>query len=170
MFAIIDSSSNHLWLKQTGIAAWTQQAAFFGIVAVPVGLLMIGGEFDLSAGVMTGVTAIVMALLVGKWHVNTWIAILITLAFAAAIGLINGYIVVADQAAELHRHARDVLRAPRREHRRRAAAQQREHADHGHHAHPAGLQQREVDLRQLVLLERLAPERLLDRDPVVHRA
>ena len=94
LFAITDSSSNHLWLKQTGIAAWTQQAAFFGIVAVPVGLLMIGGEFDLSTGVMTGVTAIVMALLVGKWHVNTWIAILITLAFATAIGLINGFIVV----------------------------------------------------------------------------
>ena len=94
MFAITDASSNHLWLKQTGVAAWTQQAAFFGIVAVPVGLLMIGGEFDLSAGVMTGVTAIVMALLVGKWHVNTWLAVLITLLFAAAIGLINGYIVV----------------------------------------------------------------------------
>src|SRR5437763_7510089 len=94
LFAITDSSASHLWLKQTGLAAWTQQAAFFGIVAVPVGLLMIGGEFDLSAGVMTGVTAIVMALLVGKWHVDTWIAIPITLAFAAAIGLINGYIVV----------------------------------------------------------------------------
>ena len=33
---------------------------------MPVGLLMIGGEFDLSTGVMTGVTAIVMALLVGN--------------------------------------------------------------------------------------------------------
>src|SRR5215470_15142456 len=50
LFAITDASSNNLWLKQTGLAAWTQQAAFFGIVAVPVGLLMIGGEFDLSAG------------------------------------------------------------------------------------------------------------------------
>src|SRR5205085_5941674 len=88
LFAITDSSASHLWLKQTGLAAWTQQAAFFGIVAVPVGLLMIGGEFDLSAGVMTGVTAIVMALLVGKWHVDTWIAIPITLAFAAALRLI----------------------------------------------------------------------------------
>ena len=94
LFAITDASSSHLWLKQTGLAAWTQQAAFFGIVAVPVGLLMIGGEFDLSAGVMTGVTAIVMALLVGKWHVDTWLAIIITLAFATAIGLINGYVVV----------------------------------------------------------------------------
>src|SRR5947209_13717507 len=94
MFGITDASSNHLWLKQTGLAAWTQQAAFFGIVAVPVGLLMIGGEFDLSAGVMTGVTAILMALLVGKWHWDTWTAIIATLVFATAIGLLNGYAVV----------------------------------------------------------------------------
>ncbi len=94
LFTITDSSSNHLWLKQTGLAAWTQQAAFFGILAVPVGLLMIAGEFDLSTGVMSGVTAIVMALLVGKYHWNTWLAILGTLVFASAVGLINGYVVV----------------------------------------------------------------------------
>jgi simple sugar transport system permease protein len=94
LFAITDSSSGHLWLKQTGIAAWTQQAAFFGILAVPVGLLMIGGEFDLSTGVMSGTTAIVMALLVGKYHWNAWIAILGTLVFATLVGLVNGYVVV----------------------------------------------------------------------------
>jgi simple sugar transport system permease protein len=94
LFAITDSSANHLWLKQTGLAAWTQQAAFFGIVAVPVGLLMIGGEFDLSTGVMTGVTAIVMALLVGKYHWSAWTAIIGTIVFATIIGLINGYVVV----------------------------------------------------------------------------
>src|SRR5947207_12694660 len=43
------------WLSDPGIAAgWTDQAAQYGIVAVPVALLMIGGEFDLSAGVMIG--------------------------------------------------------------------------------------------------------------------
>src|SRR5213075_182046 len=36
------------WLSDPGIAAgWTDQAAQYGIVAVPVALLMIGGEFDL---------------------------------------------------------------------------------------------------------------------------
>ncbi len=83
LFAITDSSANHLWLKQVGLAAWTQQAAFFGILAVPVGLLMIGGEFDLSTGVMSGVTAIVMALLVGKYHWDTWLAIVGTVVFAS---------------------------------------------------------------------------------------
>ena len=94
LFAITDASANHLWLKQVGLAAWTQQAAFFGILAVPVGLLMIGGEFDLSTGVMSGVTAIVMALLVGKYHWDTWLAIIGTIVFATIVGLINGIVVV----------------------------------------------------------------------------
>jgi simple sugar transport system permease protein len=94
LFTITDASASHLWLKQTGLAAWTQQAAFFGILAVPVGLLMIAGEFDLSTGVMSGTTAIVMALLVGKWHWDAWLAIIGTLVFAAAVGLLNGYVVV----------------------------------------------------------------------------
>jgi len=94
IFAAADSTSQHLWLTQTGVAAWSQQAAFFGIMAVPVGLLMIGGEFDLSAGVMTGATAIVMALLVGHLHWNAWLAIAGTFAFAAIVGLVNGLVVV----------------------------------------------------------------------------
>jgi Ribose/xylose/arabinose/galactoside ABC-type transport systems, permease components len=94
MFASADSSSNHLWLNQTGVAAWTQQAAFFGIMAIPVALLMIGGEFDLSTGVLTGATAIFMGLLVGKWGLNAWLAILLTFAASALVGLFNGYVVV----------------------------------------------------------------------------
>ena len=94
LFAYADSSAKHLWLAQTGLAAWTQQAAFFGIMAVPVALLMIGGEFDLSTGVLTGATAILMGLLIGKWHLNAWLAIVITLAAAALIGLANGYLVI----------------------------------------------------------------------------
>jgi simple sugar transport system permease protein len=93
LFAATDSTPQHLWLTQVGLAAWSQQAAFFGIMAVPVGLLMIGGEFDLSAGVMTGATAIVTALLVGRLHWNAWLAIAATFAFAALIGLLNGFVV-----------------------------------------------------------------------------
>ena len=94
IFAGFDATANHLWLSQTGLAAWSQQAAFFGIMAVPVGLLMIGGEFDLSTGVMTGATALVMALLIGHEHWNAWLAIVGTLVFAALIGLLNGFVVV----------------------------------------------------------------------------
>ncbi|HEX6520830.1 MAG TPA: ABC transporter permease [Streptosporangiaceae bacterium] len=82
----------HLWLSQTGLASWSQQASFYGIMAVPVGLLMVGGEFDLSAGVMTGATAILMGLLIGHLHWNAWLAIVATLVFGALIGLLNGFV------------------------------------------------------------------------------
>ncbi|HEY3749843.1 MAG TPA: ABC transporter permease [Pseudonocardiaceae bacterium] len=92
LFAVTDQQG--LWLTQTGFQSWSQQAAFFGIMAVPVGLLMIGGEFDLSTGGMTGFTAIITALLVGQLHWNAWAAIVVTFVFAALIGLLNGYVVV----------------------------------------------------------------------------
>ena len=94
LFALADSSSNHLWLTQVGLAAWSQQAAFFGIMSVPVGLLMIAGEFDLSTGVMTGATAITMGLLMNNLHWNAWLAIAGTVVLAGVVGLMNGVIVV----------------------------------------------------------------------------
>jgi len=92
LFSITDQQ--HLWLTQTGFESWAQQAAFFGIMAVPVGLLMIGGEFDLSTGGMTGFTAIITALLISRLHWNAWLAIVVTFVVAALVGLLNGYVVV----------------------------------------------------------------------------
>src|SRR2546425_11667242 len=49
------------WIGDPGIASgWTDQAAQYGIVAVPVALLMIGGEFDLSAGVVMGSSGLLL--------------------------------------------------------------------------------------------------------------
>jgi simple sugar transport system permease protein len=93
LFTVTDATSNHLWTSQAGFAAWSQTASFFGIMAVPVGLLMIAGEFDLSTGVMTGATSIVMGVFIGLLHWNAWIAVLLTSVFSVGIGLINGIVV-----------------------------------------------------------------------------
>jgi simple sugar transport system permease protein len=93
VFSVTDATPNHLWTSPAGIAAWSQTASFFGIMAVPVGLLMIAGEFDLSTGVMTGATSIVMGVFIGILHWNAWIAVLITVAFSVGVGLINGIVV-----------------------------------------------------------------------------
>jgi simple sugar transport system permease protein len=77
-----------------GAANWTDVASTLGIPAVAVALLMIGGEFDLSAGVMTGSAGLVMGLLATELDFNIWPAILVTLLFAAAVGFINGVVVV----------------------------------------------------------------------------
>src|SRR3989475_5582075 len=83
------------WLGDPGIAAsWSDQAAQYGIIAVPVALLMIGGEFDLSAGVMIGSSGLLLGYLVTHAHMNIWPAMAIVLVFGLVIGFINGITVV----------------------------------------------------------------------------
>jgi simple sugar transport system permease protein len=77
-----------------GMANWTDVASTLGIMAVVVALLMIGGEFDLSAGVMTGTTGLFMGILTTEAGFAMWPAIVLTLLFAAAVGFVNGFMVV----------------------------------------------------------------------------
>ena len=111
------------WLSDFAIwSQWLDQSAQYGIVAVPVALLMIGGEFDLSAGVMIGSSGLLLGLLTTRADWNVWPSIAVVLLFGMAIGFINGYTVVTDEAAELHRHAGHVLHPAGRQPRRHAEA------------------------------------------------
>jgi simple sugar transport system permease protein len=92
MFVFADQSGEFFTLG--GLARWTEVASYTGIMAIAVGVLMIGGEFDLSAGVMVGSTGLFLGLLITKLHLDTWLAVFMTLIFAALIGAMNGYIVV----------------------------------------------------------------------------
>jgi simple sugar transport system permease protein len=78
----------------SGMARWTDVASTLGIMAVAVALLMIGGEFDLSAGVMTGSTGLLMGLLATDLELNVWLAIVLTFLFAALVGFVNGTMVI----------------------------------------------------------------------------
>jgi simple sugar transport system permease protein len=83
------------WISDPGIyAGWTDQAAQFGIVAVPVALLMIGGEFDLSAGAMIGSSGLLLGYLATYQDVNIWPAMGLVLLFGLAVGFLNGIVVV----------------------------------------------------------------------------
>jgi simple sugar transport system permease protein len=77
-----------------GVSNWLDPASLFGISSVAVALLMIGGEFDLSAGVMTASTGLVAGLIGTQTGLNIWFSLLIALVFAVAIGVLNGLIVV----------------------------------------------------------------------------
>src|SRR4051794_37773220 len=65
-------TQNSLFLKLDGISNWTDVASTIGIPAVVVALLMIGGEFDLSAGVMTGSAGPGPGLLPPQPALNIW--------------------------------------------------------------------------------------------------
>jgi simple sugar transport system permease protein len=92
--AIFFWTQNSLFLKLDGISNWTDVASTIGIPAVFVALLMIGGEFDLSAGVMTGSAGLMVGILGIKLDMNIWLAIVLTLMAATTVGFLNGYMVM----------------------------------------------------------------------------
>jgi len=92
LFASTDTTGNFANLG--GIAGWTDIAAPIGIVGIAVALLMIGGEFDLSSGVLVGTTGLLIGMLVTNVGLDIWSSIGIALVFAAFIGFVNGYVVI----------------------------------------------------------------------------
>ncbi|GAA4213254.1 ABC transporter permease [Actinocatenispora rupis] len=88
-FALLSST----FRSADGVANWLDPASTLGIMAVAVALLMIGGEFDLSAGVLTGTTGLAVTILATRFGLNVWLAVLLSLVLALAVGLANGYVV-----------------------------------------------------------------------------
>jgi simple sugar transport system permease protein len=63
-----------------------------GIMAVAVALLMIGGEFDLSAGVAVTTSGLAAAHLAWYFSLNVWVGIGFGLVLSLAIGAFNGWL------------------------------------------------------------------------------
>src|SRR6266478_1321751 len=66
----------------------------YGLMATPVALLMIGGEFDLSAGVSVTSSSLCASLFSYEFTTNVWVGVIVALALSLLIGFINGWIVV----------------------------------------------------------------------------
>jgi simple sugar transport system permease protein len=83
-----------LFASTGGAANWLDPASTLGIAAVAVALLMIGGEFDLSAGVTTASCGLLTCMLATELGWNVWAAMALALAFALLIGFLNGLVVL----------------------------------------------------------------------------
>jgi simple sugar transport system permease protein len=90
-FAVITPQN---WVSVTGLARILDSSSTLGIMAVAVALLMIGGEFDLSAGVMTGTTALITGMVSTQLGWSVWVTMLVALVFALVVGYLNGQMVV----------------------------------------------------------------------------
>ena len=78
----------------SGILTFMSPAAQLGILAIGAALLMVGGEFDLSVGSMVAFAGLIFGAAVTALHLPLILAILVTLAMAAAFGTLNGQIVL----------------------------------------------------------------------------
>jgi simple sugar transport system permease protein len=81
------------FLSTGGTASWMNIAAELAIIALPVGLLMISGEFDLSVGSVVAASSITVALVSGWYGAPVFLGILAALVVGALVGFINGLIV-----------------------------------------------------------------------------
>ena len=69
-------------------------AAELGILSLGVTLLMIGGHFDLSVGAVLGLTSYVATVLMRDYAMPPVVATLAAIAVGAALGAVNGFLVV----------------------------------------------------------------------------
>jgi simple sugar transport system permease protein len=81
----------NFWSPQT-MTAITTVASTIAIVSVGVTMLMISGDFDLSVGQNFAFTPIVWAILFVSNGVNEWLALVVALAAASCVGVVNGLV------------------------------------------------------------------------------
>ncbi|MFJ9408047.1 ABC transporter permease [Streptomyces sp. NPDC101393] len=80
------------FLRATSLSTVLYASSTIGIMAVPVALLMIGGEFDLSAGVMVVSSALISSMFSYQMTANTWVGVGVSLLVTLAIGVFNGFL------------------------------------------------------------------------------
>ena len=89
------------FLTIAGLSSWLNVAASLGIIAIPLGLLMIAGELDISVGAMVPAGAMMTAVIGGHFGLPIWLGIVATLAFGILVGLFNGIMVVRTSVPSL---------------------------------------------------------------------
>ncbi|MGW6548380.1 ABC transporter permease [Streptomyces massasporeus] len=89
-FAIVADS----FLQASSLGTVLYAASVLGIMAAPVALLMIGGEFDLSAGVAVITSALTASMLSYQLTMNVWVGVIVALLVSLAIGAFNGWLLV----------------------------------------------------------------------------
>ncbi|MFJ2900799.1 ABC transporter permease [Streptomyces sp. NPDC087212] len=80
------------FLRPASLSTVLYASSTIGIMAVPVALLMIGGEFDLSAGVLVTSSALVSSMFSYQMTANVWVGAGVSLLVTLAVGAFNGFV------------------------------------------------------------------------------
>jgi simple sugar transport system permease protein len=94
VFAFFSVFGGADFMSASGAASWLNVAAELGIVALPVGLLMIAGHLDLSVGSVIPASSMAVAIVSGLYGAPTPVGIIAALGLGLLIGFVNGYLVI----------------------------------------------------------------------------
>lgn len=89
------------FLTPFGFSSWANAASTIGIIAIPIGFLMIAGELDISIGAVVPAAKMAMAISCGFFGFPFVVGLLITFGIAAFIGWVNGMIVTRTKVPSL---------------------------------------------------------------------
>jgi simple sugar transport system permease protein len=95
VYAFFAIAGKRGFLTLAGTANWMNTASELGVLAVPVGMLMIAGEFDLSVGSVIGASSMIVSIGNAFYGLPLWVAIVLAFVVGALIGLGNGIITVS---------------------------------------------------------------------------
>ena len=90
LFAILGGA---VFVGAPGWSSWLNIAAEVGIVALPVGLLMIAGELDISVGSVIPASQMTTAIIAGYLGLPIVLGIACGLGVGLLVGLVNGHLV-----------------------------------------------------------------------------
>lgn len=94
VFAFFSFFGGADFTSASGAASWLNVAAELGIVALPVGLLMIAGHLDLSVGTVIPASSMTVAIVSGFYGAPIIVGILAALSIGLVVGFINGILVI----------------------------------------------------------------------------
>lgn len=90
-----------VFVSPAGFSSWLNVAAEIGIVALPVGLLMIAGELDISIGAVIPAASLTTAVVSGHFGAPDVIGIMAGLGVGLLVGFVNGVLTVRTQVPSL---------------------------------------------------------------------
>jgi simple sugar transport system permease protein len=94
VFAFFSIFGGANFVSAEGAASWLNVAAELGIVALPIGLLMIAGQLDLSVGSVLPAASMTIAIVSGHYHAPMIVGILAALGLGLIVGFVNGLLVI----------------------------------------------------------------------------
>jgi simple sugar transport system permease protein len=89
-FAVLGGQN---FVTSPGWSSWLNMAAEVGIIALPVGLLMIAGLLDISVGAVLPAASLTVAIISGHYDLPLYLGVPAGLAIGLIVGFINGLLV-----------------------------------------------------------------------------
>jgi simple sugar transport system permease protein len=93
VYAFFSVMGGAVFIGAPGWSSWLNIAAEVGIIALPVGLLMIAGELDISVGSIIPASSVTAAVITGYFELPVLLGIACGLGVGLMVGYVNGVLV-----------------------------------------------------------------------------